>query len=298
MAEDINNIKISIVIPMFNAQSCIEECLNAIYASTFKSFEVIVIDDCSTDYSREKALAYPVKLITNDDEKKRSAARVRNMGIQEASGDIILFLDSDVLVPKDLLQNVYDILSERQDISAVQGVYQTKPYYQDIFSQYKHHIFSFRGHRDDKSFVSYIHTACVAGRKEVFGKYKFNEKLNRREDIDCGLRMSKDGHLIYVDSRIAINHKKKFSLKSFTRYQIQTARGMVSQRFLYKDSNVAEEFQSKKSRFYKKLWLLRPFLGVLMFLILVASVIGWDKLYIFPFLAVLGLSFLADLPFV
>ena len=290
-------MKISIAIPTYNAQDSLAECLNAIRASTFKDLEVIVVDDCSTDNSREIASAYHVKLITNDDEKNRSAARARNMGIQEATGDIILFLDSDVIIPKDLLQNVHDILRDRPDISAVQGVYQAKPYYQDIFSRYKHYIFSFRGHKDDRSFVSYIHTACAAGRKEVFKKYKFNENLNRREDIDYGLRMSKDGHLIYVDSDIAVNHKKKFTLKSFTRYQIRTARGMISQRLILKDNSVIEELRSKENRFYKKLWLLRPVFGVLMLLALLASVFMRNSLSIFLILTLLVSSFLADLPF-
>ena len=84
--------KFSIIIPNYNKEQYIEETLNSIFNQTYKNYEVIVIDDASTDNSLEIINKYDVKLFHTT---RKMAGGARNVGLDHATGDYILFLDSD-----------------------------------------------------------------------------------------------------------------------------------------------------------------------------------------------------------
>ncbi|MDD4734002.1 MAG: glycosyltransferase family A protein [Bacilli bacterium] len=82
----------SIIIPNYNCGKYIKECIDSIFNQTFKDYEVIVIDDGSTDNSIEVIKNYNVKILHT---KRKYAGGARNKGIEEATGEYIIFLDSD-----------------------------------------------------------------------------------------------------------------------------------------------------------------------------------------------------------
>lgn len=86
--------RISIVIPLYNKVRFIARALDSIYAQTFQDFEIIVVDDGSTDGSREAVQSYgrPVRLIAQPNSGPGAA---RNRGVAEAQGELIAFLDAD-----------------------------------------------------------------------------------------------------------------------------------------------------------------------------------------------------------
>ncbi len=114
--------KVSIVIPVFNAEKCIERCIESIEKQTFKDFEVIAVDDGSSDSSFELLcrLSEKMSFLKVLRESNMGAAAARNTGIKNAVGDFVCFVDSD-----DRLQNEYlEILVKNQkeadfDISMV-----------------------------------------------------------------------------------------------------------------------------------------------------------------------------------
>ena len=89
----------SVIIPCYNASSVIRRALEALENQTYKDFEVIVIDDCSTDDSREvvksciEEMSISIRLLEN--EKNSGPGFSRNRGIKEAQGKYLCFLDSD-----------------------------------------------------------------------------------------------------------------------------------------------------------------------------------------------------------
>ena len=88
-----NNIKFSIIIPNYNKEEYVNDTLNSIINQTYKNFEIIVIDDGSTDNSLEIIKKFDnVKLFTTN---RRRAGGARNKGLDNATGDYIIFLDSD-----------------------------------------------------------------------------------------------------------------------------------------------------------------------------------------------------------
>ena len=88
------NIKFSIIIPNYNKAPYIKECLDSVMNQTFKNYEVIFIDDCSTDNSLEIASSYKnVQVLKTKHNSQAGGAR--NLGMKKAKGEYIVFLDSD-----------------------------------------------------------------------------------------------------------------------------------------------------------------------------------------------------------
>ena len=88
------NKKFSIIIPNFNKAQYIKDCLDSVINQSFKNYEIIFVDDCSTDNSIEIASSY--KNVNVYKTKQRSqAGGARNLGIKKAKGEYIVFLDSD-----------------------------------------------------------------------------------------------------------------------------------------------------------------------------------------------------------
>ena len=112
MAE--NNPAISVIIPMYNVEKYIAECLESLLAQTFQDFEVIVVDDCSTDFSRDVVHSFfqkfgdKLKLFKM---KKNTGfpGIPRNVALEEARGQYVYFLDSDDLLTNTALEELYNV---------------------------------------------------------------------------------------------------------------------------------------------------------------------------------------------
>lgn len=103
-------MKVSIIIPVYNVCKYIEECLDSVLKQTLTDIEIICIDDCSTDGSREIVSEYAkadsrIRLFYNKENKGLSS--VRNLGIKNASGEYIYFLDSDDMIERTAIEEMY-----------------------------------------------------------------------------------------------------------------------------------------------------------------------------------------------
>lgn len=101
--------KISVVIPVFNVEKYLSECVNSVLAQTFTDFEVLLVNDASTDGSLELARSFQkadsrVKVF---DKPHGGLGDTRNYGVRHAAGKYLLFLDSDDWVDADMFQNLY-----------------------------------------------------------------------------------------------------------------------------------------------------------------------------------------------
>lgn len=136
MSED---VKISVIIPVYNTGKYLEKCLESVIGQNFDRFEVICINDGSTDNSLEILEAYAnadgrIRII-NQENKGPSVAR--NAGIKEALGDYIVFVDSDDWIEGNMFERVYGLFTENRldmlSFGAVQinkkGEEEQNPYY-------------------------------------------------------------------------------------------------------------------------------------------------------------------------
>ena len=95
---------ISVIIPVYNGAAFLRLCLEAVAATDYRSYECIVVDDGSTDDSRTIAAEFPMPVrIVDIAEGPRGPAYARNRGAELARGDILFFLDADVVLARGAL---------------------------------------------------------------------------------------------------------------------------------------------------------------------------------------------------
>jgi len=110
----LDKIRFSIIIPNFNEGKYIRECLESVFRQTYKNYEVIVVDDGSTDNSIDIIKDFNVKLYHSNG---LHAGGARNLGLDKARGEYIVFLDSDdYLSNDDVLSNLNNLIKEEEII--------------------------------------------------------------------------------------------------------------------------------------------------------------------------------------
>ena len=126
-------VKLSIIIPVYNVENYISQCLDSILNQTFKDFEIICINDGSTDKSLDELLKYKNKdeRITIIDKKNEGSGIARNTGLTIAKGDYVYFVDGDDWIEDNALEKIIAKADElNSDILIFGGLscYETKSY--------------------------------------------------------------------------------------------------------------------------------------------------------------------------
>ena len=105
--------KFSIIVPVYNVEEYIDDCLKSIKSQTFKDYEVIVVNDGTKDNSMDIVKNYDVEIINQENGGLSSA---RNTGVKKAKGEYLIFLDSDDYIEKDLLKKINDSIKDNPDV--------------------------------------------------------------------------------------------------------------------------------------------------------------------------------------
>jgi len=212
---------VSVIVPVHNARQHLVRCITAINDSTYRAYEVIVVDDASTDGSAEAAEAQAARVLRQD--RQGGPAAARNYGAKVSRGDVLLFVDADVSIRADTLLRVVEDFTTMPDIAAVFGSYDDEPAAKNFLSQYKnlcHHFV----HQHARSDATTFWAGCGAVRREVFIELGgFDDKRYRHpsiEDIELGYRMRAKGQRIYLDKELQVKHLKKWDLIGLLRADI------------------------------------------------------------------------------
>ena len=113
-------VRVSVVIPTYNRWELLQQALESVREQTYRDIEVIVVDDGSTDATREVVAASPLKPIYLF-QNNRGRGAARNLGVMRASGELVAFLDSDDLWHRDRLARHVAFLSKNPDAVFVHG---------------------------------------------------------------------------------------------------------------------------------------------------------------------------------
>jgi len=206
----------SIIVPAYNSERTICNCLKRILEYKDQGDEVIVVDNCSSDSTAELVKSFSVKLFVCE---KRGAAAARNFGVQHAEHDNIIFVDSDVMIAEDSIKKIKSRLLST-DISAVNGIYSSTAGNNSFMSKFQN-IYTYNnymnigGKKRQLVYNSFWASFSAVKRdafKEVGG---FNEKLSALEDIEFGVRMTNKGYKVLFDKNIQNFHDHNFTVKKF-----------------------------------------------------------------------------------
>lgn len=214
-------LNISVIVPVRNGRLHLALCLDALASSEYPTFEVIVVDDCSTDMTPQIAERYGVRYLQTSRTIGPSGAR--NLGSQHARGDILAFIDSDVVVPREVLSFFAEDFLRDLGVSAVFGSYDDKPAWPTFIAQYKNLMHHYVHQISSESPVTFW-AGCGAIRKSVFdeiGGFDGTQyPLPSIEDIALGLQLVQSGRRIFLDKRIQVQHLKRWTLRSLLRADI------------------------------------------------------------------------------
>ena len=122
-----SNPTVSVIIPVYNAKEGIKQCMDSLLNQSFTDFEIILLNDGSTDNSLEviKKYAADNDFIRVIDKENEGVAKTRNKGIQLANGKYIVFIDNDDFVDSDYLERFYNEIDQEQ-LDIVLGGYKVK----------------------------------------------------------------------------------------------------------------------------------------------------------------------------
>jgi glycosyltransferase involved in cell wall biosynthesis len=220
-------MKISVIIPTYNGAATLRQCLEAVLRSDYPDYEVIVVDDCSTDATSQIVAEFPCRVICHD--VNRGAAVAKNTGAGAAEGDVIFFIDSDVVIRPDALSLIAEDLRD-PSVDAVVGLLDKEMPYPEFGSQFKN-LWMHYTYARLPEFVGVFYTSVAAARKAVFdslgGFDTHYTGASITEDIELGMRLLSEGCRVKLDKRLAVVHLKRYTLWSLIRTDIARSAGLT-----------------------------------------------------------------------
>jgi len=202
---------ISVIIPNHNGAKTIGLCLEAALAAEYPNFEVLVVDDCSTDSSIAIIDSYPCRLIRLP--KHGGASKARNTGAQNSRGDLLFFIDADCILEPDTLAKAAAAFDKEGPGVVIGGTYTWLPYDKKIFSIFQS-IFIHYSETKNCSAPDYIATHAMLISKELFLKSgAFDEHfMPILEDVEFSHRLKKSGVRLLMAPEVQVQHIFNFSL--------------------------------------------------------------------------------------
>lgn len=193
---------VSVIIPTYNSARFLPDAIDSVLKQTYRSYEIIVVNDGSTDNTSEVLCRYSGK-ITVSEQRNRGVAAARNTGIRAAQGEYIAFLDADDLWLPDKLALQLPLFERNPDVGLVYGYFA----YVDEEGQFLREKEGrwYRGRVPGKAvFNISIRTGTVVVRKDCFETVGlFDENLKVCEDVNMWVRLAALYELDYVPRLVA-----------------------------------------------------------------------------------------------
>jgi len=206
---------ISVIIPAHNPGPELAECLQPLRRSSYPRFEVLVVDDGSPVPVK---VSEPFRLLRL--EKNSGPAAARNAGVEAARGEIVLFIDTDVVIGDDCLQIVGEFYREGSNRDrGLTGVQSEGMKYSNFASVYKNLWLRYSflwAPRESGLF----YTSIAAVPREFFlrlGGFDGGYRTPSLEDTDFGNRLLKAGGKVVIEGGLEVRHHKYYSLRGLLR---------------------------------------------------------------------------------
>jgi len=215
-------MKISVIIPCYQAEKTIHKCINSVLANDYKDYELIIVDDASTDATQKiitEFKAPQIKCFFN--QKNRGPSFSRNYGLKMAQGEIMLLLDADTYVKEDWMRKH---LEKQQTIEAdiigggISGIHKT------IFGKADGFCAWWTSIPERKEYYLKKHhlpTNNLSIKRKVFEKIGFfrEDLISGGEDSEFCFRALKANLKIFFVSDVLVYHQDRDAFKSFLQHQ-------------------------------------------------------------------------------
>ncbi|UCF58284.1 MAG: glycosyltransferase [Candidatus Bathyarchaeota archaeon] len=194
---------VSVVIPAFQEEKYIAATLSRL-VNIDHLVEIIVVDGGSKDKTVEIAKRFTDKVYVL---RKRGIARARNYGAERACGDVLVFLDADVVTTTDFVEKVLETFSDSTVVGATCSIMPVKPRFHEKVFFYLHNSLTriltrFKPHSRGEFFV--------VRRSEFLKVSGFNESLPCSEDHELAFRLSKRGRFVFIKDLTVYESLRRF----------------------------------------------------------------------------------------
>lgn len=221
-------MKYSIIIPAYDAANTIGECLNAVgkVVQERGDCEAIVINDGSTDGTAEIVQMYTFARLIS--QRNAGPSGARNRGVQEARGEIVIFLDSDCVPTENWFTEMVKPFEERADVAGIKGAYLTRQKElaaRYIQLEYEEKYRFLRQHE----FIDYVDTYSVAFRRMFLGNVAFDPRYSvaSTEDADLSFGLAARGARLVFNPEAKVYHKHPSSFMHYFKKKWRFSHWMV-----------------------------------------------------------------------
>ena len=192
----------SIIIPVFNKEAFVDKTIKSVLSQTFADFEIIVINDGSTDNSEAKILEYKDPRIIYYSKKNEGVSISRNFGIGKVTSEFICFLDADDLWYPNFLETIHFYskkLFQQKVFATAYEIETSKRIFPAHYSLKKTADFELTNYFEASTKESVLWTSSAVFHKDVFTKAgNFNGDLNNFEDIDLWIRIGLKYPIVFI----------------------------------------------------------------------------------------------------
>lgn len=271
-------MKASIIIPCYNASKTITQCLQAVTSQNDSDYEVIVVDDASTDETAQMAVKFPVRLLRQA--RNQGAAAARNRGAREAKGEALVFTDSDCVPPEDWLKRIRDYFRDPVIVS-ISGMYRTENNHSSQ-ARFIGYDIDFRLRQEPAAAAIFGTYNCAIRREIFFELGGFDEHFPgiTLEDTDFGFRLGRryPGRMRLAKD-LFVGHYHRERLLPYLERQYLLSRGRV---WLMGTPNRAETYAPKTTL------TQIPLPALMLSALFIAGAVSFP-IYLFPAFGLAGL---------
>jgi glycosyltransferase involved in cell wall biosynthesis/MoaA/NifB/PqqE/SkfB family radical SAM enzyme len=266
---------LSVIIPIYNDEKYIGKCLDSIFDSDYPDFEVIIVNDASTDRSSDIIKRFLCRVI--DLEKNRGVAYARNEGARAAKGDVLVFFDSDVVVEKDTLSK-FARAYEDPNVKICQCRITPHSLTPGFASEFVAIMLDYRAGLM-VPYTTYLLTMAFSIKRSVFfeiGGFNTNFKLSGGEEFEIGTVIQRHNYKMFLDMSFGVYHHYPHFLRRFKK--------LIRRSYVYGLVVLRRNFKLDKGY-----GTLRDGINAML------SMLGIFSLCISPFIPYLALLFFATL---
>ena len=210
-------MKASIIVPAYNAAQTLEECLEALLEQSVPQdeYEVILVDDGSTDGTATLAQSYGVRVLTR---QHRGPAAARNAGVDEAKDEIILFTDADCAPTRKWIEEMTRPFAD-PEVVGVKGTYLTRQ--RELVARFVQIEYEDRYHRTaQQDHIDFIDTYSAGYRRDIFlanGGFDTTFPTASVEDQELSFRLARKGYKMVFAPEAQVYHRHDVSLIEYAR---------------------------------------------------------------------------------
>ena len=225
-----SNLLVSVIIPTYNRKHTLKRCVDSVLAQTYRNFEIIIVDDCSTDGTMEfveetygDISEIPIVYVRND--SNMGAAASRNTGVAYAQGEYIAFHDSDdEWLPEKLEKQMRHFARCNQEVGAVYSMFYMNGKDSCLYPPENLELACKSGYIFYTLLLNpLIGMITLLVKKSVFLEVGgFNEQLNSLEDYELTIRIAQNYAVMLDENALAVAYESENSVGKRNRDKIIT----------------------------------------------------------------------------